>query len=128
MTSAATNKSPYRLTVEIKGLPKMPNAFLRGHWRNAHSNKQRWQGLLIRKVGAHIPPEPLKRAKLTLTRHSSVEPDFDGLVGSFKFASDALVRIGVLENDTMAVIGQPEYRHEKVKQNAGKITVTVEEI
>jgi hypothetical protein len=43
----------------------------------------------------HKPQLPLARAKLTLTRHSSMEPDFDGLVSSSKRRMNRMGRLAV---------------------------------
>lgn len=74
------------------------------------------------------PAAPLEKAKLTLERHSSVEPDFDGLVSSFKFIIDGLVDCGVLIGDKTSVIGRPDYQWVKASPKKGKIVVIVEEL
>lgn len=74
------------------------------------------------------PAEPLERAHLILTRHSSSEPDFDGLAVSFKPVIDGLVEAGVLANDKSGNIGQPEYRWFKAPMKMGFITVEVREL
>lgn len=68
---------------------------------------------------------PLKKAQLILTRVSAVSPDSDGLVSSFKWVIDGLVRAGVLVNDGYGNIGMPEYRWEKGSRGQGKIRVVV---
>lgn len=75
-----------------------------------------------------IPETPLKRAKLTLTRHSCREPDFDGLVSSFKACIDALVETNVLENDKPSNIGGSVYLWVKGPQKFGFVTIKIEEI
>jgi Holliday junction resolvase RusA-like endonuclease len=122
------NKMLYKIEFEIKGLPKMPNQVLRGHWRNAHNNKVLWHGRVMRKVGRNIPEHPIKRARICFTRLSSVEPDYDGLVGSFKPVLDALVKMGILENDKIANVGAPTYLHIKCAPRSGKIKVEIEEL
>lgn len=67
-------------------------------------------------------------ARLQLIRHSQTEPDFDGLVSSFKPIIDGLVISGVLENDRSANIGQPDYHWEYAPPKAGKITVRIFEV
>jgi len=42
-----------------------------------------------------IPTRPLTEARIELVRHSSVEPDYDNLVGSFKAIIDGLRDAGV---------------------------------
>jgi hypothetical protein len=65
---------------------------------------------------------------LTLTRGSSVQPDYDGLVSGFKHVIDGLVLAKVLINDDQETIGIPEYKWVKADPKEGFIRVTVEEI
>lgn len=71
---------------------------------------------------------PLERARLTLTRYSSVAPDFDGLVSSFKHIIDGLIDAGVIVGDSMKVIGAPTYLWEKTSPAKGRVKVIVEEV
>src|SRR5690606_14842084 len=86
----------YELEFEIEGLPKTPNTLLGRSWfvRSAHAKK--WMNLVALHTNRQRPDYPLEKAELTLTRFSSIEPDTDGLVGSFKAVLDALVKLGVL--------------------------------
>jgi hypothetical protein len=120
--------TPYVLEFEIKGLTKMSNSLLRGHWKVKHAHAQMWKRAVWRESWHLRPPQPLLKAKLTLTRVSSAEPDFDGLVSSFKPIIDGLVEHGILENDKSANIGQPEYKWEKGKRQYGRMRVRVEAI
>lgn len=76
-------------------------------------------------IGAKKPATPLERARLVLTRFSSVAPDPDGLVSGFKHVIDGLVQCGVLSNDRYDNIGMPDYRWQKVPPKAGRIRVEV---
>jgi hypothetical protein len=60
-----------------------------------------------------------------LTRLSSTEPDFDGLVSGFKVILDSLIKCGVLEDDNPKVIGHPTYAWEKCKKGEGRIRIEV---
>lgn len=75
-----------------------------------------------------IPDQPLEKAKLTLTRHSSRQPDFDGMVHSFKRIIDALVKCGILIDDNPDVIGSPTYKWAKAARGDGHIQVEVESV
>ena len=75
-----------------------------------------------------MPPRPLPKAKLTLTRHSMIQPDYDGLVSAFKHVIDGLIEARVLENDKMNNIGAPTYLWEKAPRSKGFITIKVEEV
>lgn len=74
------------------------------------------------------PKWPLKKAKLTLIRYSSVCPDSDGLVSGFKHIIDGLVIGRVLVNDKFENIGMPTYLWEKAAPRGGRIRVIVEEV
>lgn len=121
------NDSPYILEFEIKGLPKSTNSFARVGWQARFAYSRKWKTWVKAVAVQKVPSSPLKTAKLTLTRHSSKEPDFDGLVSCFKCILDALVEVGILENDKQSNIGQPTYLWQKTKMRQGKITIRVEE-
>ena len=116
----------YQLEFSIGGLPKNINN-ARMQWFIRHKENQHWKKLVAFAVGTRVPPFPLKKAKLTLIRHSSSEPDFDGLVASFKSVIDGLIECRVIENDKMSNIGRPEYLWQKARPGDGSITVKVEE-
>lgn len=121
--------TPYRLELTIPGLPKTTNAKRAfGHWTQYYTEAVKWKKNILPYLTSKKPRSPLPKAKLTLTRGSSVEPDFDGLVSSFKHIIDGLVDAGILVNDKRENIGQPEYRWEKAPREKGFIRVVVEEI
>jgi hypothetical protein len=118
----------YRLELNIDGLPKTTNNS-KSNWRARMAEARKWKQLVYSKIDATMRPnEVLKEAKLTLIRHSSVEPDFDGLVSSFKHLIDGLIQARVIENDKMGNIGQPNYKWEYVPRNRGRVTIIVEEL
>lgn len=115
------------------GLPKRTNNSATS-WRARHAEARKWKSLVGNIVAANAPLRqilkdrgPLEKAKLTLTRHSSISPDFDGLVSSFKHVIDGLIEAGVISNDKMSNIGIPEYRWQMTSPKKGQITVKVEE-
>lgn len=108
------------------GLPPLPNA--KKHWRKVSSDRKKWRTWSALTFCDKRPPAPLQRAKLTLTRHSSSEPDYDGLVASFKSVVDGLVDAKVLVNDKPANIGIPEYRWMYERAKLGRITIAIEEV
>lgn len=118
----------YKLDLIINGLPKMFNVYKGMHWSMYKKEKDAW----LKLVRLHLwqaggaPPEPLKKARLKLTRCSSKECDFDGLVHSFKPIIDALKNCGVIEDDRMSVIGQPSYFWAKSVRKQGYIMISVE--
>jgi hypothetical protein len=74
------------------------------------------------------PRQPLQKATITLTRFSSNEPDFEGLVSSFKPVLDGLIEAGVILDDHPSVIGQPVYLWERCKAGSGKIRIQVRSV
>lgn len=118
----------FHLEFLIPMLPKTYNQVERMHLFARRTYVKEIHEIVWAKVGGKKPPQPLPRARLTLTRFSSVEPDSDGLVSSFKHVIDGLVECGVLVNDRFSNIGMPDYRWSKVKPKQGAIHVVVEEI
>lgn len=121
----------YKLEFELQGLPRMTNASGRSkHWALLAKEADKWKKAVvcecIFKRQLHSPA--LYKAKLTLTRYSSVSPDPDGLVSSFKHVIDGLVLGGVIVNDRFENISMPDYRWVKCKPKEGKIHVVVESV
>ncbi len=119
---------PYKLSIEILGLPKTVNQLGRSHWAVKIKHNKQWEALIYAAVhseGQGLPYMPLKKAMVILTRISAKEPDFDNLVNSFKCCLDSLIKRGVLENDNSKVIGHPTYVWEKCKKGEGKIRIEV---
>ena len=113
------------LIFELPGLPKTVNAIGRKHWRIVSAERKKWKLLVWHAVRNAVPDTPFKKARLVLTRFSSVEPDFDGNVSSWKSVIDGLVMAKIIDDDKMSVIGMPDFRWEKVKRGEGKIRIEV---
>lgn len=126
MLAEATETEPYVLEFEISGLPSISANGSHGHWATKAKERKRWHALVAFAIGWRGPRVALNKAKLTLTRHSSSEPDFDGLVVSFKPVIDGLVRAKVIVNDKPSNIGQPQYRWEYSSPRKGFVTVRIE--
>ena len=95
----------YSLDVGSKRLPKMPNQLLGQHWRFRREEAMSWHNEIGWQLAMKRPPEPLVHARLVCVRRSrGPEPDYDGLVGSFKYPIDALVVNRVLLDDKPSVI------------------------
>lgn len=124
------SEGKYFLEFIIYDLPEMTNTLARRHWRVQLKHKDKWHTLVTKEVfyaQRKIPVSPIKRAKLTLCRYSAKCPDFDGLVSSFKNIIDSLIKLKVLENDSMEHIGQSSYEWFKAAPRKGHIRVRVEE-
>lgn len=117
----------YVLEFEVIGLPKMANQLLRRNWRVNYGHSKLWKAKVGKALLLKIkPPQPLSSAVLTLTRASSQEPDFDGLVSGFKPVIDALVINGIIESDKPSCIKTPTFIWEKALPGLGKIKIRVE--
>lgn len=119
------------LEFEIQGLPKIFSNGSHGHWRGRYAEAKKWKANVANAVAfeqkrAARQFKTLTQARLCLTRFSSVEPDFDGLVISFKNVVDGLVEAGVISGDKVSIIGQPTYLWAKCAPRQGKISVKVE--
>lgn len=117
----------YYLTFTIDDLPKLTNRINNLHWRGRQKLSKYWHQRVAYAVALWRPKAPLPKATLRCERFSSVAPDYDGLVGSFKYVIDALVVCGVLEDDSLAHIRIPEFSWQKCKPGKGYIRVTVAE-
>lgn len=119
----------YRISFDLLGLPRMTNISGRkSHWRVLKKESDSWKVRVIGMCAPIKPPKPLKKAKLTLIRYSSVCPDSDGLVSGFKHIIDGLVLAKVLVNDKFENIGMPTYLWEKAPQKGGRVRIIVEEV
>lgn len=116
----------FRATFYVKGLPKLRNQISRS-WRASAGERKKWHNLVLRFGGHLAPPKPLLKAKLTLSRFSSEQPDFDGLVSGFKYVIDGLIKAGFIEDDNQDIIGQPRYLWFKAPRRQGKIKITIKE-
>lgn len=121
----------YRLELSLIGLPKRVNQAPGGSWHSKYAESLKWHKRVMGKmiVERKLPPsKPLTQAHLTLIRYSSVAPDYDGLVHSFKPVIDALRKCLIIQDDNMKVIGRPDYQWKQAKPNEGKIEIIVLEI
>ena len=121
-------KKKYSLKLEIGALPKTRNQTMRMHWAVRHKYIKEWDNLVKLHIGSRLPDKPLTKAKLVFTRFSSKESDFDNLVGSFKFVTDALTKLGVILDDKPSIIGSPTFNWVKTRPKQGKIIVEIIEI
>lgn len=119
-------REPYSLRIEMDGLPKI-NAADGLHWRTRRDMREAWENRVWAMSVNRKPVQPLQAARVTVVRHSSSEPDYDGLVQTGKWLIDALVKIGILADDAPSVIGVPTYRWQQASPREGKVTLYVEE-
>ena len=130
MTSLAR---PYRLEIELPGLPRGNTSALRRHRYAQARSARRLQELVVALVGRKLPSKPLRHARVTMVRRSSVEPDHEGLVLPFKAPLDALCAVGrgprarVIEDDRPSQC-ERVYRWERAPRGKGSLVIMVEEL
>jgi hypothetical protein len=95
----------YKLELKIDHVPKSLNIALRSNRHKNNKLHKQWDQLIYLKCARNLPPKPLKKAKISITRHFYRTLDYDGLVGSLKPVVDALVTAGVLIDDNWGVTG-----------------------
>lgn len=106
----------------------MANAYHgRMHWRKRDRITKEYDRIVMAFVSGKKPPQPLNSYSLECLRSSSSEPDYDGLVLSFKPVIDALVRNGILADDKLSNSGAWQVYWSKAKPKKGFISITVTE-
>lgn len=125
--------SKFSLSFEIPGLPFLPNRATKNCWQEHNRLAKLWKkkttdAILENLKVSQLALTPLTKAKLTMTRCSSFEPDYDGLVISFKHVLDALVMNKIIVNDKPSIIGAPVYTWEVAPPTRGKVRVLVESV
>ena len=121
------------LDLEIHELPSLYNVFMRKHWSAKKKETDYWHRLVqyqvnkinFQKQSKKALPPKLERYQLELARHSSTEPDYDGLVGSFKLVVDGLRHANVIADDRLSNSGPWNVSWVKCAKNQGKIEVRV---
>lgn len=129
----------YVLEFEIPALPPMNTAATRRHHMQVAREAARWRDAVCLVVHpSRRPLLPLHQAIVTMTRHSSVRPDYGNLVHSFKPILDGLqisasnrrgrwiARADVIEDDSPDHILEV-YRWKRAAPGAGRVEIRVEE-
>lgn len=98
----------------------MANA--RMHWAVKAKHNAAWKKNVGLRILVNKPSIPFKQANMVCIRYSSTEPDFDGLVMSFKPVIDAFVSYGFLRDDKPSNLNVT-YRWEKCAPKRGCIRV-----
>ncbi len=116
----------YTLSLQFHSLPKSLNKALRTNRYKANSQNKDWDWLVFGMVRGKLPPEPLSKAHIKITRHFWRTLDYDGLVGSMKPVVDALVSAGVLLDDSWNVLGAWDVSQQfRPKKDGPLLEVTV---
>ena len=117
------------LELEIPGLPPINSSDRLTRW-TAIKLRNKWTSAVCTAVlvSAGKWPEPMKRAKITITRCSATRPDYDNLVQGGKHLIDGLRRARVILDDDHDTIGEPVYLWEYAPRSAGCVRIRVEEV
>lgn len=118
--------SDYIISFEVLSLPPMYNAHNRQHWGTKQKEKNNWTRLVGDSLYGKIPPTPFQFYTLRLCRHSSSEPDYDGLVSSWKYVVDALRYYKIIVDDKLSNSGPWICEWVKAPRNQQKISVTIQ--
>jgi hypothetical protein len=121
----------YRIDLLLECIPDSLNKALRGNRMRYFSKNKHWDYMIRAQIVLNkkqLPPEPLKKARIKITRHSHRTLDYDGLVGSMKPVVDALVSAGVIADDSWNVTGQWNVWQEfRPKKDGPRLEVSVYE-
>lgn len=96
------------------------NEMLRQHWAIDVKLKAHWSRLVMCAVSGKVPPAPIARARITITRISPRMLDWDNCAGGTKHLTDGLRTHGVISDDT------PEHVELIVRQEKGKAATRVQ--
>lgn len=123
--------------LEIPILPKTVNSMGKSSIWHSVNERKKWRKIILDRFLFYVQSVDykeriitfgwpnLKKAKLTLTRHSSQALDPDNLPASFKYVIDALKFNKIIEDDSADHI-ELTCLWEKAKKGAGKITIKIE--
>ena len=117
----------YRIEFILHGLPSLQRQVW-SHWTKVRRERDQWRDLIAVVTARQRPAKPLQKADVFFTRFSSAEPDYTNMVASYKPIEDALVKLGILRDDSPQVIVSREYAWERAPRGGGYIKVEIQEI
>src|SRR6476620_7523209 len=91
---------------QLQGLPPIVSNGSHHNWQVAAGIRKRWKRLAMIEFALKRPIAPHQRARVTIYRHSSREPDFEAMVIAAKPIIDALTASGIIADDSPKVIGR----------------------
>ncbi len=130
LEKAISNDNVYKFDIVINDLPKTINQISGKHWSVIQKESKKWfllikNNLIAKQV--RLPDEPLKKARIVYTRHSSRQCDHDNLISGTKKITDCLVRLRILDDDNPNVI-ETVHLWEKCAPGKGRIRIQVNEV
>ena len=115
----------FKVLLEVLDLPRLPNAMGWGNL-NRYFEQKKWVRKIAQAGIGKAPQEPLKKARVTVTRFSSKAPDTDNLFASLKPVVDALKTNKFIEDDSPEHVAL-KAAWEKAKRYEKRITILIEE-
>jgi hypothetical protein len=93
-----------RWVIRIERPSPSQNEFAFSGWRKAHTSKALWKTLICGAEGFLDIPRAHGRRRLTIERHAKGTLDEQNLIGGAKGIIDDLVQLGLLVDDTPALL------------------------
>ena len=127
------------ITIEIPRPMLLLNVWQRKHWAAKLNYTQKLSvevSYYLRLAGWRFKSACMPRAMVTIERHSSGVPDYDGMVGGAKPLLDCLVKatksnpygLDIIEDDNQYVIGRPRYVSVKCRRGESKTVIKIQEL
>lgn len=113
-----------RWVLRLHGIPPLPNRMAALPLRARMIARARWRDDTAA-VARSLQIPRLAAPIVTYTRYSTAEPDFDGLVASFKHVQDGLVVAGVLPDDAPKHL-RPAYGWHACRRGEEHIEIAIE--
>ena len=110
------------MNLDFHGLPMLKHELKRLRPLDLIAERYKWKSLLRDRMvfTRSKPKEPIKKAKVTLTRHSSRVHAMDSLVMSFVGIVDGLLEYRVIDRDSTI-----EYKTMVCSKKYGRINIEV---
>lgn len=120
------------IEITIPEATPLTSQLMRMQWYMRAGKVKRY-ARLIRAQIAGLGIKTATRAKVFIERHSTGTPDWDGVAGGCKLLLDAMTArhpsgAGIIKDDSIEVIGKPEYEAVKCRKGEAKTVVTIEVI
>lgn len=134
---ATEERKPWRVAVKIPVRLPTVNEMLRMHWRKRITvRKALGWALHVCIPPARRPPAPLTKVTIRIERHGAGTPDPDGLRTCAKHVLDVLQPfsrkhpngLGIIADDTSAVVGDPEVVSVKAPRTVAFFTLEITEV